>query len=326
MLRLFLLSLMVMPCAHAQMESRDYEWNYAGRQLKFNLQFEASQVRALKKVARVREDFTAYVMEPSQRPLLDFVVSQFRGFAQQNRWSDSQTISMMIAFVQSLPYTHDNATTGHDEYPRYPLETLADNGGDCEDTAILLAALLHAMKYDVVLLKGPGHMAVGVGVSPKSKPLGNYSMTMLRQGNRNYAYLETTGDGFQLGEFPSKCRATPADFRIVPLVVKPIVDLEVKGKPAGTQMLLDIQLRNMGSAPAKMFVQSRVEVDPVSASVPDSRSKDFQLRAGEGATLQMACDLPLRFRRCRLLVEAVDSQTNTSLKLWQSQWVEAKNP
>jgi hypothetical protein len=48
------------------------------------------------------------------------------------------------------------------EYPKYPLETLVEKKGDCEDQSILAAALLAAMGYEVALLILPIHVALGV--------------------------------------------------------------------------------------------------------------------------------------------------------------------
>lgn len=109
-------------------------------------------------------------------------------------------MSFLATFVQSLPYTSDSVTTGHDEYVRYPLETLIDDGGDCEDTAILLAALLKELGYDVVLLSPPGHMAVGVAVSAGVV----HSYTTIEVHGVHYAYVETTGDGWRIGEVPDE--------------------------------------------------------------------------------------------------------------------------
>jgi len=60
-----------------------------------------------------------------------------------------ETIDFVGSFVQQLPYTSDRVTTPYDEYPRFPLETLYEKGGDCEDTAILAATILKEMGYDV---------------------------------------------------------------------------------------------------------------------------------------------------------------------------------
>jgi len=41
----------------------------------------------------------------------------------------SNRFHLLRAFVQSLPYTSDLVTTGYDNYPRYPIETLIDMAG-----------------------------------------------------------------------------------------------------------------------------------------------------------------------------------------------------
>ena len=56
---------------------------------------------------------------------------------------DDEFIHETLAFVQgAIRYQADPPTIDH---PLYPLETLADGDGDCEDTAILFVSLLKAM-------------------------------------------------------------------------------------------------------------------------------------------------------------------------------------
>ena len=74
-----------------------------------------------------------------------------------------------VSFAQNLPYTADDVTTGFDEYPRFPYETLYDNGGDCEDTSILVSAMLRELRYGVALLHFPGHMAVRLRVPSRRR-------------------------------------------------------------------------------------------------------------------------------------------------------------
>jgi len=50
-------------------------------------------------------------------------------------FTDNQIMELAISFVKSLPYSYDIDTTGLEGYKRYPIETLADSTGDCEDTA-----------------------------------------------------------------------------------------------------------------------------------------------------------------------------------------------
>ena len=107
-------------------------------------------------------------------------------------------VSFVLSMVQSLPYTSDEDTKG-DDYPRYPVETLVEGGGDCEDTSILLASLLrnqNTFNYGCALIVIDDHMAVGIrgeeGVG------GRY----FEKSGLRYYYCETTGSGWRIGELP----------------------------------------------------------------------------------------------------------------------------
>ena len=106
----------------------------------------------------------------------------------------------MLAFVQSLPYTSDSVTTGHDEYPRFPIETLVDDGGDCEDTSILFATLTLIMGYGTIYINPPDHYAVGI----LGNNLRGTYWTHPENSNNTYYYCETTGNNFKIGQLPDE--------------------------------------------------------------------------------------------------------------------------
>jgi len=107
-------------------------------------------------------------------------------------------IGFMLAFVQdSITYTSDESLNGQDEYWAYPLETLAHKRGDCEDQAILTAAILSAVGVDVILVLLPGHVAVGIALQIDQP--GDW----LLYNERKYYYAETTGR-WRIGEFPKE--------------------------------------------------------------------------------------------------------------------------
>jgi len=118
--------------------------------------------------------------------------------AENNGFTEKrEKIELVIDWVQSFPYVTDNVSRGYDDYPKLLPETLVDVSGDCEDTSILLAATLQAepFGYDMVLIQPPEHMAVGIYGSD----LPGYYW---QQDGRKYFYIETTGEGWGIGDLP----------------------------------------------------------------------------------------------------------------------------
>jgi len=81
-----------------------------------------------------------YVADPRDDPTIkDYAIGLWNRVSQD----DDEFIHEALAFVQgAIRYQADPPGT---EHPLYPLETLADGDGDCEDTAILFVSLLQAM-------------------------------------------------------------------------------------------------------------------------------------------------------------------------------------
>lgn len=112
--------------------------------------------------------------------------------------TDLQRAEFVLAFTQCLGYQDDQMYMGYEEYWKFPLETLYDHGGDCEDTSILFCAIAEAMGYDTSLLIFTGHMAASVEVSGCD---GYYFSPMY--SDARYFYCETTSQDFTVGEMPA---------------------------------------------------------------------------------------------------------------------------
>ncbi len=133
-------------------------------------------------------------------------------FKRHSKWSKQERIDFVLSFVQSLPYTLDDVTTGYDEFRRYAIETLVDGGGDCEDTTILVAAILQGLGEKTALIFTPGHIALGVS--------GNFIGTSVTYNNAKYYYCETTGTGWTVGVLPTSSGTTVTN--IIPLTASKI--------------------------------------------------------------------------------------------------------
>lgn len=120
-------------------------------------------------------------------------------------YSGHELVEFVIDFVQSLPYVPDDVSRGFDDYTKFIMETMPEMGGDCEDTAIMLASILQAepFNYDMVLIQPPGHMAAGLW---QSNPSGYY----WELDGRKYSYIETTGQGWGIGDVPEEYEGSRA--------------------------------------------------------------------------------------------------------------------
>ncbi len=71
-------------------------------------------------------------------------------------------VNLAVQFVHQLCY---NVTL----YTKYPIETIVEESGDCDNLAVLTASILNAGGFDVVLLlvhaNGGGHCMLGVSLS-----------------------------------------------------------------------------------------------------------------------------------------------------------------
>jgi len=114
---------------------------------------------------------------------------------------DPCKLCLAIDFVESMLYQKDIDYNLNEEYPKYAIETIIDQRGDCEDTSFLMASILEALNVDTVLLLYSDHMAVGFAAG--SCPGDGYIY-----GGTTYCFLETTsipdnpkGDFFLWGKY-----------------------------------------------------------------------------------------------------------------------------
>ena len=214
------------------------------------------------------------------------------------------------AFVQNLPYTTDSATSPFDEYPRYPIETLVDNGGDCEDTSILLASILNSMGYGVILIELPGHCAVGV------KGGDNIYGTYWEYAGEKYFYIETTDSGWAIGEIPDEYAEASAD--LYPMVPVSVIDhhWNLEGKMLWAE--LTVEVTNLGTATASdIYVLAGYDAGDGQVWNP-AQSETFDLAAGYQVDITLNLRFPPSDIHTRVLVQVVMDgySVSTSYSEW----------
>ena len=183
---------------------RRYVWNFQGKHYTVLMTIDLEKYNSYS--GKERYDIPKLVEEG--RTTIGNLTREFQRIFKQNRtWSRQDHVDFVLSFVQSLPYTLDDVTTGYDEFRRYAVETLIEGGGDCEDTTILVAAILRGLGEETALIFTPGHIALGVS--------GDFTGSSLTYNGIKYFYCETTGTGWTVGKLPASV-GTKVD-GIVPL-------------------------------------------------------------------------------------------------------------
>jgi hypothetical protein len=202
--------------------SRKISWEHNGRPYSVVLMIRRSVLDEYR--AKTRADYAVWAQEYVAKGIcgeLRLLAHKLLGMGKP--YGTLEEVAFVLSFVQqAIKYELEEG-----EHPRYPLESLADGIGDCEDYTILGAALLKLMGYDVAILFLPGHAALGVAGAEGI--LGN--ATPYRESL--YYYCEMTGKGWEFGQLPDGYQDAKIEVQPVPSVtVAPVEPKIVTGEGA----------------------------------------------------------------------------------------------
>lgn len=189
---------------------REFRWRFTPRSgvpVEQRLTLLVDRARYAEARAEARRpvgDWAHYALK--DMPELDALTIAFHNLHAGKGWSTFDQAANVLCFTQAcIAYRYDEETTPAAEWPRYPIETLYDCVGDCEDDVILAAAILKRLGIDVALLYYPGHCALGVAGAPHVA--GEFVLD--RRTGVAYFYGETTAEGHHIGELPAGMRGEP---------------------------------------------------------------------------------------------------------------------
>jgi PKD repeat protein len=136
------------PSVDSEQFSFSARWSYAGSVHSLSLEIPLSLYESYQGDSRGvwgSEGYSPFVLDTRD----DALMIELRDALLVNN-SYQSTIENALAFVQrAVDYQLDPAGT---EYPRYPVETLVDGVGDCEDSAILYASIVRTFGYTAGVL------------------------------------------------------------------------------------------------------------------------------------------------------------------------------
>ena len=237
----------------------------------------------------------------------------FRDIASQEIYTDTERAEFIVAFVQSLPYTSDSVTTPYDEYPRYPIETLVENGGDCEDTSILMASLLDGLGYDVVLLRLPDHSHMAIGIWGSESESGAH----WEFNEKRYFYLETTGQGYEIGEIYQHYNGALAE--IYPIEAVPIITHDWTTTESLNVFKIEITIKNLGTAAAEdIYVLAGFDAG-AGYLWNVKESQHFNMLPGQASIITLDVSI-LKGVYTRLIVQVIDD--SYAVDKSYSQWID----
>lgn len=172
---------------------RTVQWSYGGYIFTDTLAFNLTDYNYYKALSKT-QPYSAYATEQATHPYLLQLAKILDEDAKDLGYTGYTLAAYLVAFVQqAIPYKSDPYNGGYD-YPRYPIETIIDQGGDCEDKAALLVALLNTFGFDAILVNTPGHMAAAMACVN----CGGY----YNYKGKKYSFIETTAGGWQIGSIP----------------------------------------------------------------------------------------------------------------------------
>jgi predicted transglutaminase-like cysteine proteinase len=179
-----------------QVIEKKYPWTYKGQTQSVTIDIPQSLYDYYKNQPHTTDvrSLKNYALSSEDRIYLHDLIGKLKDSSGNKNLAARNDYRNTVAFVQSIQYKSDiDPSTGEaTDYWQYPIETLALGTGDCEDTAILTAALLKEMDYDVAVVILPDHAAVAVACD-------NCNGYYYPINGKKYYYLETTGTGFSLG-------------------------------------------------------------------------------------------------------------------------------
>lgn len=246
-------------------------------------------------------DYRGYILHPLDDMYVEALVYEFNLIQVDEGLSEENKTDLVVSFIQNMEYVLDADSKGLTEYPRFPVETLVDGGGDCEDTGILMASLLDAMGYNISLILLPDHLAVGIAV--------NATGTHWVYDNVTYYYLETTAPGWEEGDVPPE--HDPEEATLYPVEEMPFLAYSWTATRVNNKATVNVHVTSEGAVTAEDYRVWLAVEDEDGFILAETHSSYFDLAYGEDLSYKLKVTGP-RFMKQRLVVGVKNSEGEAS--------------
>ncbi|MDY0088271.1 MAG: hypothetical protein RBS78_06990 [Coriobacteriia bacterium] len=119
--------------------------------------------------------YRAFVDEVHQEPTYDSMLASLSQLRDTLQLDDDRYVELIVSAVQSLTYRTDPKYLE----PKFPIETLGDGDGDCDDKTLLVTALLAREGYDVAMLLFSAEQHVTLGIRSNGASFKNSGYTIV---------------------------------------------------------------------------------------------------------------------------------------------------
>ena len=153
------------PFDNRNYRGHEFVWDYAGSEysLLWSLDYTTyAQSRALphdidwsgaSELADVVDQYASFAV--TDQAYVTELATELKNMAIENgHTSELEIAEFIYAFVGDIQYQLDSIEHGDREYPKFPIEMLWEQNGDCEDAAILYISLTESIGYDAALMIG----------------------------------------------------------------------------------------------------------------------------------------------------------------------------
>lgn len=127
------------------------------------------------------EYYSAIVNDPAQDEMYAKLLGVFDEYAEEHNLTSDEYVELLTTYVQNIPYKTVGAAVN------FPIETVIENRGDCDDKSVLLAGLLAKSGYaaGVVVLSEENHMMAAI----KDETTGYVISEYILIETTRYAYI-----------------------------------------------------------------------------------------------------------------------------------------
>jgi len=104
------------------------------------------------------EYYSAIVNDPAQDEMYDKLLGFFDEYAESHALTSDEYVELLTTYVQNIPYKTVGAEVN------FPIETVIENMGDCDDKSVLLTGLLAKSGYaaGIVVFSEENHMMAAI--------------------------------------------------------------------------------------------------------------------------------------------------------------------